>query len=485
MLDYRYIARLIIKATTPLFVGSGNSSLLVDALVQKDNNGLPMIPGTSLTGVLRHSLIDSIEQYSDEYFQLTEMFGFQFFKKDEKDAYKGWAKKNECENTDGKGSRLRISNAYLLLGDDPIKIAEGISDSIDPNILGRFVNLPNRQHVAINGNGAAIKHGLFDNEIVYQGATFIFELELKGTENDKEIWKKLIDTFNQPGFRIGQGTRKGYGNIQVTKIYQQTFNLTDKSAFNSYLDFNHSLNAALPYGSNKTESDSSNTTYTLNLTPDSFFIFGQGYGDEQTDSKPIEEDVIFYDNNNISFKIMNLIPASSIKGALAHRVCFHYNKIKGHYADAATPVPNVPTGEHAVETLFGSKAGKKENIEAGSRGNVIIDDLYYDNFDNSKIINHVAIDRFTGGALDGALFNEKVSSIKKNESIKLKVYLLKQLNDAEIINALEKALADICSGLLPLGGMTTKGHGMFTGSLSKNDKTIFDYQKIPLKCEVN
>jgi len=484
MLNHRYIARLIIKATTPLFVGSGNASLLVDALVQKDNNGLPMIPGTSLTGVLRHSLIDSIEQYSIEYFQLTEMFGFQFFKQEEKDAYKGWAKTNESEHTDGKGSRLRISNAYLLLENNPIKIAEGISDSIDVNTLGRFENLPKRQHVAINGNGASIKHGLFDNEIVYQGATFIFELELKGNENDKKIWEKLIGTFNQPGFRIGQGTRKGYGNIQVEKIYQQSFDLTDKTAFENYLNFNHSLNAALTYGLNTPESDSSTTTYTLTLTPDSFFIFGQGYGDEQTDSKPIEEDVIVY-NNSIEFKTKSLIPASSIKGALAHRVCFHYNKIKGHYADAATPVPNVPTGEHAVETLFGSKAGKKENIEAGSRGKVIIDDLYYDNFDNSKIINHVAIDRFTGGALDGALFNEKVSSIKNNESIKLKVYLLKQLNDAEIINALEKALADICRGLLPLGGMTTKGHGMFTGSLSKNDKTIFDYQKIPLECEVN
>jgi hypothetical protein len=38
--------------------------------------------------------------------------------------------------------------------------------------------------------------------------------------------------------------------------------------------------------------------------------------------------------------------------------------------------------------------------------------------------------------------------------------------------ALECALADICKGLLPLGGMTTKGHGMFTGTLSKNNSTI-------------
>ena len=55
----RYIARIILEAETPLFVGSGDSSLLKDALVHKDFNGLPMIPGTALAGVLRHSIEDN------------------------------------------------------------------------------------------------------------------------------------------------------------------------------------------------------------------------------------------------------------------------------------------------------------------------------------------------------------------------------------------------------------------------------------------
>jgi len=36
-------------------------------------------------------------------------------------------------------------------------------------------------------------------------------------------------------------------------------------------------------------------------------------------------------------------------------------------------------------------------------------------------------------------------------------------------------LQDICKGLLPLGGMTTKGHGVFTGTLFLNDNTKFSY----------
>ena len=58
-LNHRYIARVVLEAETPLFVGSGETSLLKDALVQKDNHGFPMIQGTSLTGVLRHGIEDA------------------------------------------------------------------------------------------------------------------------------------------------------------------------------------------------------------------------------------------------------------------------------------------------------------------------------------------------------------------------------------------------------------------------------------------
>ena len=53
----RYIARFLVEADTPLAVGSGDKDLLTDAPVALDCNGLPMIPGASLCGVLRHNLL--------------------------------------------------------------------------------------------------------------------------------------------------------------------------------------------------------------------------------------------------------------------------------------------------------------------------------------------------------------------------------------------------------------------------------------------
>jgi hypothetical protein len=86
----------------------------------------------------------------------------------------------------------------------------------------------------------------------------------------------------------------------------------------------------------------------------------------------------------------------------------------------------------------------------------------------------VAIDRFTGGAMDGALFSEKVTNLLGND-FKFDVFV-KYKNEDDIQKALQNTLEDICKGLLPLGGMTTKGHGMFTGKLEKDGVEIFNYQ---------
>ena len=59
---HRYLARITLETTTALSVGSGGTALLTEAMVQKDHHDLPMIQGTSLTGVLRHALEDNANE---------------------------------------------------------------------------------------------------------------------------------------------------------------------------------------------------------------------------------------------------------------------------------------------------------------------------------------------------------------------------------------------------------------------------------------
>jgi CRISPR/Cas system CSM-associated protein Csm3 (group 7 of RAMP superfamily) len=439
---HRFIARFKIEAETPLFVGSGESSLMTDALVQKDVNGFPMIQGTSLAGVLRHSFGINAEK----------LFG----------------------DKNSEASKLKVSGAYMLLENG--KISEGIIDSFSVELKERFDHLPKRQHVRITEKGVAEKHGLFDNEVVYKGTQFVFEIEVRGNEDDVENWNKILELVQSPTFRLGSGTRNGYGKLKVIGAYIRNFDLRKEADFNEYLNFDPSFNNDLKFNKLTSEGNvyQDFTKFSLQLQPDSFFIFSAGFGDDDADNKPIEEDVINYkDDGEIVFEKQTLIPATSIKGAIAHRVAFHFNKLqKAFVGNLEGNVPKVGIENHAVATLFG-KAGKQ--VLDASAGNVFINDFYFKNQEViNKVFNHVAIDRFTGGAMQGALFSEKVTNLL-DKNFSFEIYVKTSALSHNVKIAFENTLIDICKGLLPLGGMTTKGHGIFTGSVTDGIEFSYTY----------
>jgi CRISPR/Cas system CMR subunit Cmr4 (Cas7 group RAMP superfamily) len=443
----KYIARFLLEAETPLFVGSGSSTLLKDALVQKDANGFPMIQGTSLSGVLRHSFSKFPESTKVE-----DIFG------------------DPKGGDTGTGSLLKVSPALMMLDDQNVSEGLILEDKWD-SLKARFDYLPVRQHVRINEKGVAENNGLFDNEVIFKGTRFVFELELTDLTSDfLEDWKALIGIVKSPEFRIGAGTRNGYGSLKVLKIQERKFDL--KTELVNYLEFSPSFNAtdwSKVDGSDSKEEfgSKSKTHYSLILTPDPFFIFGSGFGDEDVDKTPMEEEIVVYTSEGIKFEKHTVVPGSSIKGAIAHRVAYHFNKKKKRWAGTNDPITG--TVNEAVAELFG-KAGK--NVADPAAGKVYINDIFLTSSEvkNDKIFNHVAIDRFTGGALEGALFSEKVSYLEE-DTFKIDVFLDKSVS-SEYEEILEKTLTDICKGLLPLGGMTTKGHGIFTGSLFKNQTKI-------------
>jgi CRISPR/Cas system CSM-associated protein Csm3 (group 7 of RAMP superfamily) len=208
------------------------------------------------------------------------------------------------------------------------------------------------------------------------------------------------------------------------------------------------------------------------LKPDDFFLFGSGFGNEDADMIPVRETYFDWSSGKpVAKEKAVLIPGSSIKGAISHRVAFHYNKIKKFFAGN----PNAKTGVEnlAVQTLFGyTKKRKDENgkeKEELQRGNVLISDVIQvqDNEQN-KILNHVSIDRFTGGAIDGALFSESVVYSNNDEPYNLTFKVNNEaLNDDDIKQSFEQSLFDIAEGMLPLGGGVNRGHGCFSGKVYK------------------
>lgn len=515
-LTQRYIARITVEADTPIAVGSGEKGIIVDRLIAKDANGLPYIPGTSLTGVLRHSFP------KDAW--VDDIFG------------------SGGEN--GKGSRLILSSAHLI-GEDGKTVIEGLQNiDLNSGFYSYFSRLPERDHVRMTDKGAADTkgHGKFDEELVHKGARFVFELELIGNQGDSANWGKLLDAISSPAFRIGAGTRKGFGKLKIitdqsnTRVYDLA-----QGDLKDYLAKSSSLNYPLDDKWKDVSLNNSDVkmtgweSYEINLKAKDFFLFSAGFGDEDADNKSKTEKYFTWDSGKPELKENQdylLIPATSIKGALAHRTAFHYNHLKGMTIDQAGAInfstdlkmeevlsklikdfdldtlPNdsnaaewnqmkeklesldinygglfenfqsdlneeidgmkdgtLPVSENneAVKQLFGF-AKNSEGKKDGLRGRVIMDDIYLPfNKEKEKVFNHTKIDRFTNGTIDGALFQEK--AYKTDEIIPLKIWVEQKafdgVNGNEIKQAFEKTLRDLKSGQLSLGGNSAKGHGIF------------------------
>ena len=184
------IARMVIETETPLAIGSGEKDIMTDKLVVKDVNGMPYIPGSSLAGVLRHSIKD--------FNRPDSIFGFQ-------------------KGNKGKGSRILFTDG-VMLGEDGIAL-DGLQQIPNTAFYERYSNLPIRQHVRMNESGTAEDKGKFDEQVVFKGTRFVFEMELVYTslENaeepeDEKTFNAILKNLCFKTLRFGSGTRNGFGN---------------------------------------------------------------------------------------------------------------------------------------------------------------------------------------------------------------------------------------------------------------------------------
>ncbi len=430
--NYRFVAQIVLEATTPLKTASGKSDFFVDAPVLKDWNGLPMILGTSIAGVLRKS-------FEEE--KANEIFGFS--KKDK-----------------GFGSRLLVSNAHMLDENQKLHHSLGIKDK--SKFLDKYNNLPIREHTAITHKGVAKEHSKFDEEVVFAGSRFKFELEFLGDkEEDEATWQKILELLNSPLFRLGGGSSKGFGEMKVESCLESSYIIGK-----DYQDKPSNLNIPLKNGLDKRrESQEKVCLYKINIKPDSFFSFGAGFGDDEVDDIAVTEEIVKWKDNKGEFSEKQiLLPASSLKGALSHRVAFHYNKLKGNFIETITKPIEEYIGENnpAVSTIFGAS----KSHENEGKGKALFSDMFKEfREDEVKIFDHVKIDRFTGGAIDSALYNEKVMANK--DSWNIEIILAKEIENESIKEAFKLTLDDLCDGRLPLGGKVNRGHGIFEGSWTK------------------
>lgn len=445
---HRYVLRAVIEFVTPFLIGAGREGEISDSIFVSDANRLPVLPGSSIAGAVRSAFRAAYGQEEER-----RLFGFQ-------------------EKQDGAGAMVSVSWGCIL--DSKGSPVEGIADAErlqDPVLLNARRPLI-RDHVRINHRGAsdAAEHGKFDEQAVSAGHRFIFEIELTGTEEDDASWDKLQRLLAEPSIRFGGKTRRGFGDFRFVQVMSRCFDL--RREFDEYKK--HPVSLAEPSGVLKRVEIERETSRKILLTvkPLGYWMFGGGYDikadGKEADMAPFRDSrIVWTESGGKVSDSIAVIPATAIKGAIAHRVAFHYNALKAVFADQLDVDElknNCGENNLAVRELFGYCAGEdnEQGKESGHRGRVLLDDIFLTDEPSSQLVHHVGIDRFTGGARDSVLFSER--PFWKGESIALSLAItdIQGIKDApHVLEALRLSLCDLAEGRLQIGAGSGRGLGYF------------------------
>ncbi len=466
-----YLARLSLEAVTPLSITSGGADGVFDVSLVRDANGLPALPGSAIAGVLRHLYWQT---YGEE--AMREIFGYQ-------------------ERVEGELSRLHVSwgaiqNSEgkpvegLLLGESG---TERKTDSLLKAALDAGEDPVHRDRVRIGHRGAAAKTAKFDRTVLSAGYRFSAELSLWSDKKNDDHWQQVLDLLRHPLFRLGGGTRAGLGRIKAVSVHTAHFDLGCENDRKRFSDLGRGLSEVA--GLSKMEQHSGHKQEarfliaTITLRPRSFWRIGQGdtpHKFDRKEKKPadllpkVEPRVIWEDGKARICGAELLIPASSIKGVLAHRTAYHANRLAQppRWAEEIKNLADYDKSDHwpEVRELFGyarDDKTTKEGEKAGQAGHLFLDDTFLSFTTNDlELMMHNAIDRFTGGVREHMLFSEELVW-KKEIAVKFTIDIQGISDGAR--NALRLALDDLIKGRLAIGGGSGKGHGFCEGDIKWPD----------------
>lgn len=446
----RYLARIVFEAHSAVLIGGGESD--ADDTFVLDVNGLPMVPGTSLAGVLHHAY--AALNGED---RAKALFG---------DASDG--------DGDAHASALVVSDAVVHLSDDRPAPQTAAPLADDTALIDLLCEGVRRDRVRINARGVADERGKFDLRLVPTGARFTAEIELltdaPHRDAAEDAWGHLLGLLRSPLLRVGGGTRSGLGALEVMSICWDRFTLTEREGRSAYLAVPRDLRRTHGLSERLAETDivhpgGARSFALQNLRPETHWLVDGGLCEGTEDFAPLTEPVIVADGNGLGISEGRyLLPGSSLKGALAHRTRYHLHRRAGAWmTDNGTPPDGTDRVEAAFRHLFGFVPENKDDDTPAAAGCLIVNDIYYE-AGPEKTLTHVAIDRFSGGVRAGMLFQERVAS-PREQGHRAMLYLLDPLPGEEVdpiaCDALTDALNDLGAGRLTLGAGAGRGWGGF------------------------
>lgn len=441
-------SRLCIKLTghlsSPLSVGSGEQKYS-DADVVFHANGRPYIPGSSLAGALR--------DYSNAV-------------KGEEETKKlfGTPKDGEPGRGDDRQSRIFIYDA--VLEDEKMGVREGVK---------------------LNERKTANKMGKYDRQFIEQGASVNIRIEIidradcfKDAKDVHQLWERNLEWvklwqrgFSEGELRLGARSRRGFGRIEIEHIFVKKFDMRDNTSYMKWLDwdwehidsFTEQESVEIPIqGELWTDTDRLERCLEVPL-----HIAGTLLVRTYAAAFSKKADIPDYGQMTIGGKGERaVIPGSAWAGAF-----------RSHIAKIVREMGQLPEWEQAqkiLNPLFGTWIAGDDNKQELCASRVIFEETAVEG-GHGLLTARIAIDRFTGGTVQGALYEER-PWIGGNVTLRIRWKKgEEELTDEAVCGMLLWAVKDLQEGILTVGGESSVGRGICE-PVKKNPDILLDGKAI-------
>ncbi len=381
--------------SSPLTLGSGENNY-ADRDIIRDASGRPYIPASSVAGVCRNAL-----------------------KAEYKDNYLGYIIKAGADNTKSSAEDSMVM-FYDAVTEPDQKVVISVRDGVG---LDEY---------------KTVKAGAkYDMEVLEPGPTFMTFIEQNISDSKNvNVAGILADLFNTGKLTFGGKTTRGYGDVSVSEIKQKEFDLCNPDEASAWVSFDmYGFEGWDEYKESEEKLEMSETIITLSLRQKGGISIrkyttrpGRDIAKNKKIPEPDYEQLTLSGDDSIP-----TIPGTSWAGAFGHQM------------------RKVGLSEADYESLFGWVKGNKTQ-----KALIRFSETQLEDADSVKMSRN-AIDRFSGGAADGALFTERTYY---NGHTELRISLRGKLNENQI-GALSATVSDLGYGFMVVGGLTAVGRGLF------------------------
>lgn len=483
----RWVVTGKLQLETPAHFGNGEADALTDMpLFFDEGSRAPLLTGASIAGALRNYLREVQNDYGGDFPDKEDEAG--------------------VEHERGLLA-TKLFGGYR--GDD-----EGDqSPLIVYDAIGKPAGIELRDGVKIDEKTrTAEDQKKFDIQLLAAGTTFDlrFELLISGNDNinngndDAGNWKDKADELKKAlatalmgltnrQITLGARKRRGFGQCTVDKWNVRVYDLRNPNGLKGWLASERAWANEFPLPPQpqidlSTLADTNDKRQTAHLSAefniDGTLLIRSGFGDSDQgpDSVHLHSPRPKKDNLNEQER-KPVIPGTSWAGVLRHRALKIARTIlMSEKRDNGKD--DLKAAQTFVDGMFGPSEIKKGNTETKA-SRIVIKESAIEHPAAPRVVTRVKIDRFTGGAYEGALFNEQPVIGKPETGIKLDLSLRKnampRMSLDEEREKTEKAenkfqaeiglllllLKDLWTGDLPIGGEAGVGRGRLHGKYAK------------------